>query len=434
MPLSREADPLVIAIIGLGYVGIPLAVEFGKILPTIGFDIYASKIELLKKNRLPGDEISPKDLLLAKNLVFTNNPSDLKNADYIIIAVPTLVNKLHHPDFGPLIEASKLVGQNMKSGAIVIYESTVYPGATEELCIPELESASKMVWKKDFHVGYSPERVNPGDSRHVLSSIVKIVSGDDANTLDKVAALYALIIHAGVHRASCIKVAETSKVIENTQRDVNIALMNELAIICHLVNIDTHEVIEAASTKWNFIPAYPGLVGGHCIGVVPYYLQSKAEQLGYHPGLISSARKTNEAMSQFIALQVVQQLISAGVDINLARVSILGLSFKENIQDLSNSKIVDVINCLKERNIEVFVCDPLATPSDAKQRYGITMSSWEELPVSHAILVAVPHNEFLSKPLHELLSKLTLGGCFFDLHGTFDSSQIQKSGFHVWRL
>ena len=431
--IQGSAMPTV-AVVGLGYVGIPLAVEFGKILNTIGFDISASKVEMLKRHVLPGDEISISELSLAKHLQFTDSPSELSSADYIIVAVPTLVTESHHPDFGPLIEASKLIGRHMKSGATIVYESTVYPGATEELCIPALESTSGMTWRKDFHVGYSPERVNPGDPVHTLPNIVKIVSGDDAKTLESISLLYKRIIKAGVYCASSIKVAEAAKVIENTQRDANIALMNEVSIICHLVNIDTSEVIEAASTKWNFIQAHPGLVGGHCISVVPYYLESKAEQLGYHPLVISAARKTNEAMAVFIADQVISQLTSAGLKPSESKVNILGLSFKENVKDISNSKIIDVIEALKRQGVMVSLYDPMVSSEAAKQRYGITLLDWDLLPVADAIIIAIPHHQFISRPLAELASKLVPGGSFFDLHGSFDAHELKKNGFNVWRL
>lgn len=423
-----------IAIVGLGYVGLPLAVEFGKIFPTVGFDISKEKIDSLKKGRLPGDEISEKELSLAGKLQFSNDPEALSGADYILVAVPTLVSEAHQPDFDPLKAASKLVGRYMKKGAMVVYESTVYPGATEEICIPELELASGLKWKQDFHVGYSPERVNPGDSIHTLTKIIKIVSGDTPDSLQKIANLYETIIQVGVHRASSIKVAEAAKVIENTQRDLNIALMNEVAIISHLVGIDTQEVIEAASTKWNFVPAYPGLVGGHCISVVPYYLTSKAEQLGYHSELILAGRKLNDGMAKFIADQAIKKMIAADIKIKGANVNILGLAFKEDVQDLSNSKIVDVIKELQLYGLNVHVHDPLAQKDDASHRYGIDLKNWDELPVADVMMIAVPHRDFLTKPLLTLLAKLVKGGCFMDLHSSFDIAQIETMGFSVWRL
>jgi len=289
-------------------------------------------------------------------------------------------------------------------------------------------------WKRDFHVGYSPERVNPGDTKHTLTKIIKIVSGDTPDSLNKIASLYELIIQAGVHRASSIKVAEAAKVVENTQRDLNIALINEVAIISHLVGIDTQEVIEAASTKWNFVPIYPGLVGGHCIGVVPYYLASKAEQLGYHSELILTGRKLNDGMAKFIADQAIKQMIAADIKIKGANVIILGLAFKEDVQDLSNSKIVDVIKELELYGVNVHVHDPLANVVDANHRYDINLKKWNELPVADVMVIAVPHHDFLEKPLTTLLSKLVKGGCFMDLHASYASDQIEAMGYRVWRL
>ena len=423
-----------VAIVGLGYVGIPLAVEFGKIMRTIGFDRSKEKIDLFKRGMVPGDEIESDELRKAVHLTCTDDPALLSEADFILVAVPTLVNEANQPEFHPLIEASRVVGQYIKTGATVIYESTVYPGATEEVCIPAIESASGKKWKKDFHVGYSPERVNPGDKKHTLTKIIKIVSGDDKETLEKIASLYELIIQAGVHRVSSIKVAEAAKVIENTQRDLNIALMNEVAIISHLVGIDSHEVINAAATKWNFFPMRPGLVGGHCIGVVPYYLTYKAERMGYHPDVILAGRRINDSMGKFIADEIIKQMIAAGTNIRDARVNILGIAFKENIQDISNSKIVDVIKELESFGVEVSVHDPIVKPVDAKERYGISLVEWDELPVADALVVAVIHKQFLDKSLLELLSKVEKGGCFVDLNSHFNVDAIVEQGLSVWRL
>jgi len=423
-----------VAIVGLGYVGIPLAVEFGKIMRTIGFDRSKEKIDLFKRGMVPGDEIESDELRKAVHLTCTDDPALLSEADFILVAVPTLVNEANQPEFHPLIEASRVVGQYIKTGATVIYESTVYPGATEEVCIPAIESASGKKWKKDFHVGYSPERVNPGDKKHTLTKIIKIVSGDDKETLEKIASLYELIIQAGVHRVSSIKVAEAAKVIENTQRDLNIALMNEVAIISHLVGIDSHEVINAAATKWNFFPMRPGLVGGHCIGVVPYYLTYKAERMGYHPDVILAGRRINDSMGKFIADQIIKQMIAAGTNIRDAKVNILGIAFKENIQDISNSKIVEVIKELESFGVEVSVHDPIVKPADAKERYGISLVEWDELPVADALVVAVIHKQFLDKSLLELLSKVEKGGCFVDLNSHFNVDAIVEQGLSVWRL
>ena len=423
-----------IAIVGLGYVGIPLAVEFGKIYPTIGFDLYKEKIELFKQGISPTDEITAEELRSATHLTFTYEPAQLRKADFIIVAVPTLIDEANQPDFLPLKNATELVGRNMKEGATVVYESTVYPGATEEVCIPILESASGMVWKRDFHVGYSPERVNPGDRTHTLVKIIKIVSGDSPQTLENVAEIYNKIITAGIFKASCIKVAEAAKVVENTQRDLNIALMNEVAVISHLVGIDTNEVIDAASTKWNFMSVRPGLVGGHCIGIVPYYLTYKAEMLGYHPDVILAGRRINDDMGKYIADQIVKQLIARDININGAKVNIFGLAFKPDVQDTSNSKIVDVIAELKSFGVNVFVYDPVVKVSDAKARYNIDLIPWDELPVADGLVMATPHQLFLEMPFDSLLSKVIKGGEFFDIYSSFDPSIIAEHGLKVWRL
>ena len=423
-----------IAIVGLGYVGIPLAIEFGKIFPTVGFDISSQKISLLQAHQAPGGEVEEEELRSAPLLSFTDDPTCLARADFIILAVPTLVNTMHQPDLNPLVSASKMVGQYLSRGATVIYESTVYPGATEEVCIPALEESSALQWKADFHVGYSPERVNPGDKKHTLVNIVKIVSGDCQETLEKISSLYERIIQAGVHRASSIKVAEAAKVIENTQRDLNVGLMNELAIIANLVGIDTKEVIDAASTKWNFIPVRPGLVGGHCIGVVPYYLTYKAEMLGYHPDVILAGRRINDGMGKFIADQTIKQMIAAGVLIHQAKVGILGLAFKENVQDLSNSKIVDVIQELESFGVTVFVNDPVVKPDMAKSTYGINLVSWNDLPQVDAIISAVKHDAYSTLSIPGLTSKLRPKGCFIDLQATFPRKSLEEYGFSVWRL
>uniref|UniRef100_UPI00048D5705 nucleotide sugar dehydrogenase n=1 Tax=Azohydromonas australica TaxID=364039 RepID=UPI00048D5705 len=332
----------VIAVIGLGYVGLPLAVEFGKQARTIGYDIAIDKVAACQRGTDPSRELPDEEMAAARHCVYTSDPALLAEADVIIIAVPTPVDAAKIPDFGPLLGASKSAGKHMKRGATVVYESTVYPGATEEVCIPVLERESGMKWKQDFFVGYSPERINPGDREHTLTKIVKIVSGDTAETLERVAQLYERIVEPGVHRASSIKAAEAAKVIENTQRDLNIALMNELAIIFDKIGIDTTEVLEAAGTKWNFLKFKPGLVGGHCIGVDPYYLTHKADMLGYHPQVILAGRRINDGMAKFIAEQTIKNMIAAGSYIKGARVNVLGLTFKENCADLRNSKVVDI--------------------------------------------------------------------------------------------
>ncbi|MEW6132423.1 MAG: nucleotide sugar dehydrogenase [Pseudomonadota bacterium] len=424
-----------IAIIGLGYVGLPLAVEFGKRYPTIGYDLSEAKIASYRKHCDPSGEVPDAELEAATQLAYTTDPAELGKADYLIIAVPTPVDAAHQPDFAPLVSASAAAGRHMKRGATVVYESTVYPGATEEICIPVLERESGMKWKQDFHVGYSPERVNPGDRERTITRIVKVVSGDDAATLDRVAGLYGSIIAAGVHRASSIKTAEASKVIENTQRDLNIALMNELAIIFDRIGIDTLEVLEAAGTKWNFLPFRPGLVGGHCIGVDPYYLTHKAEMLGYHPQVILAGRRINDGMAQFVAQQTVKQLIKAGSAVKGARVIVLGLTFKENCSDLRNSKVADLVRELQEYGCEVAVHDPVADPAEARHEYGIELTPWHDLPAgADAIVAAVAHRHYRDMPLGDLLGRLSAEGVFIDVKSSFDAAAIRSAGHRLWRL
>ena len=424
----------VVAVVGLGYVGLPLAVEFGKRRETIGLDLSAEKIASYKRFIDPTGELPSSELEAAKHLRVTTDPKELANADYIIIAVPTPVDIAHQPDFSPLVGSSTSVGKYLKKGAIVVYESTVYPGATEEVCIPVLEKHSGLQWMKDFHVGYSPERINPGDKEHTLTKILKIVSGDDAETLEKVAQLYESIIIAGVHRASSIKVAEAAKVIENTQRDLNIALMNELALIFDRIGIDTMEVLKAAGTKWNFLPFRPGLVGGHCIGVDPYYLTHKAEMLGYIPQVILAGRRINDSMGKHIAEQTVKKMINAGSQVKGAKVNVLGLTFKENCPDLRNSKVIDIIQELQSYGIDVQVHDPMAESTEAKHEYGITLRSWDELPQADAIVAAVAHKEFLARPMKDYLTKVKGGGCFIDVKCQFDPAAVKESGLSLWRL
>jgi UDP-N-acetyl-D-galactosamine dehydrogenase len=424
----------VVAVVGLGYVGLPLAVEFGKKYRTLGFDLSDAKIAHYRNHCDPTGEVSTEDLKAATMLTVSTDPKTISEADVIVIAVPTPVDKAHIPDFSPLVGSSTTVGQYMKRGSIVVYESTVYPGATEEICIPLLERHSGMKWKKDFNVGYSPERVNPGDKDRTITRIVKVVSGDDEPTLKKVGDLYESVISAGVHRATSIKIAEAAKVIENTQRDLNIALMNELAIIFDRIGIDTLEVLEAAGTKWNFLPFRPGLVGGHCIGVDPYYLTHKAEMLGYHPQVILAGRRINDGMAAFVAQQTVKYLINAGGSIKGAKVIVLGLTFKENCPDLRNSKVADVVRELKEYGCEVHVHDPIAVPDEALHEYGISLSSWGQLPVADAIVAAVSHRDYLSMPLDDILNRLKPNGVFVDVKSAYKVEEIKSSGIAVWRL
>jgi len=424
-----------IAVVGLGYVGLPLAVEFGKKTSVTGYDLSASKIESYRRFIDPTNEISSEELRAAVHLRVTNDPSLLSEADYIIVAVPTPVDNAYQPDFSPLLSSSTTVGRYMKRGAIVIYESTVYPGATEEICIPVLEKESGFKWKKDFHVGYSPERVNPGDKERTITKIVKVVSGDDDATLEKVAKLYESVIEAGVHRATSIKVAEAAKVIENTQRDLNIALMNELSIIFGKMQIDTLEVLQAAGTKWNFLPFRPGLVGGHCIGVDPYYLTHKAEMLGYHPQVILAGRRINDGMASYVSKQTIKQMILSDTVIKGAKVIVLGLTFKENCSDLRNSKIADLIVELESFGCNVFVHDPLAEADEARHEYGITLTSWEKLPGNvDAVVAAVSHREYVKMPLPEITGLIKNGGVFVDIKSAYDSAAIKKAGFRLWRM
>src|SRR5438552_406244 len=398
-------EKTIIAVVGLGYVGLPLAVEFGKRYPTIGFDLSTAKIDAYRKFEDPTGEVSAAELRASRHLTVTTDAAALHEADFIVVAVPTPIDAAHQPDFGPLLGASESVGRNLKRGATVVFESTVYPGATEEVCVPVIESHSKMTWKRDFFVGYSPERINPGDKQHTLTKITKVVSGDTPETLDQVATIYGSIVEAGVYRASSIKVAEAAKVIENTQRDLNIALMNELALIFHKIGIDTTEVLEAAGTKWNFMPFRPGLVGGHCSGVDPYYLTHKAERLGYHPQVILAGRRINDGMGKYIADQTVKHLIQAGCSVKGAHVAVLGLTLKENCPDLANSRAIEAGRERQSFGATVHVHDPIADPAEAMREYGVKLTSWEALPRSHALVAAVAHRELTQRPIDELIEK-----------------------------
>ena len=424
-----------IAVVGLGYVGLPLAVEFGKIVPTVGLDLSEFKVAAYNRHVDPTGEVITQEFLAATHLRCSSDFTLLKDSDFIIIAVPTPVGAAHQPDLTPLIKSSESVGKHMKRGATVVYESTVYPGATEEVCIPILEKYSGLKWKLDFWVGYSPERINPGDKERTVTRIVKVVSGDTSATLDKVAEVYGSIITAGVYKASSIKVAEAAKVIENTQRDLNIALMNELAIIFERVGIDTLEVLKAAGTKWNFLHFRPGLVGGHCIGVDPYYLTHKAEILGYHPQVILAGRRINDGMAAYVAQQTIKQMIGSGTNIKGAKVIVLGLTFKENCSDLRNSKVADVVKELQDFGCDVYVHDPLAEAEQAKHEYGINLSHWNELPRSvDAMVAAVSHAHYTSQPIAEVLAPLKPGGVFIDIKSTYSPEAIMAAGARLWRL
>jgi len=422
-----------VAVVGLGYVGLPLAVEFGRHFRTLGFDISEKKLARLREGVDPAGALGAGELKRAERVEWTSDPSALREADFILVAVPTPVDNARQPDFRPLIAASRTIGAHLRRGATVIYESTVYPGATEEICVPELEKGSGMRWKQDFHVGYSPERINPGDREHTLSRVRKVVAADDAPTLDKVAELYSAIVSAGVHRVSSIAVAEAAKVIENTQRDLNIALMNELAIIFNRLGLDTLEVLEAAGTKWNFLPFRPGLVGGHCIGVDPYYLTHKAERTGYHPQVILAGRRINDGMGKYVAEQTVR-MIAAGSAIKGAHVNVLGLTFKEDVPDVRNSQVVELVKELASYGVRVAVHDPVADREEVEREFALSLSAWDELPRADALVAAVAHRGFVGMSLDRLTSKLTPGGCFIDVKSRFDRRALEAAGFSVWRL
>jgi UDP-N-acetyl-D-glucosamine/UDP-N-acetyl-D-galactosamine dehydrogenase len=423
-----------VAVVGLGYVGLPLALKFGRKFQTFGYDSSASKIDNFHNFNDATGEVSSSDFEGAEFLEFHNDPSVIKDADIVVIAVPTPVDSAHSPDVSDLVSASDTVGEHMKRGAVVIYESTVYPGLTEETCVPVLEGSSGMRWMIDFHVGYSPERVNPGDKTRTLSNIVKVVSGDCPQTTQLIKELYESIVEAGVHVASSIKVAEAAKVIENTQRDLNIALVNEFAIIFNKLSIDTEEVLKAAGTKWNFLPFRPGLVGGHCIGVDPYYLTYKAEMLNYHPQVILAGRRINDGMPAYIAQEIIKQMTQSGKQIRDTRVIMLGVTFKENCPDIRNSKIIDLVKELKEYGCVVNIHDPIARPAEVQHEYGLELTKWEDLPMAEVIVAGVSHDDYLDTPLSVLLEKLNSDGIFVDIKSDYSKKLITDMGFRVWRL
>ncbi|WP_298834647.1 nucleotide sugar dehydrogenase [uncultured Piscinibacter sp.] len=423
-----------IAVIGLGYVGLPLAVEFGKKYRTLGFDLSAEKVAAYGRHVDPTGEVSGDDLKAATMLTCSTDPKVIGEADFIVVAVPTPVDDAHQPDFTPLVKSSESVGKHLKKGAIIVYESTVYPGATEEVCIPIIEKHSGLKWKEGFFVGYSPERINPGDKERTVTKITKVVSGDTPETLRKVSEVYGSVITAGVYPASSIKVAEAAKVIENTQRDLNIALMNELSVIFHRIGIDTVEVLKAAGTKWNFLPFRPGLVGGHCIGVDPYYLTHKAEKLGYNPQVILAGRRINDSMGKFVAEQTVKQMIAADLPVKGADVIVLGMTFKENCPDLRNSKVIDVVKELKSFGAKVHVHDPIADSSECEHEYGITLTPWDDLPRACAIVAAVAHKEFAEMGLAKIAGKAVDKAVFVDVKSAYEPAQLAALGLHGWRL
>ncbi|WP_035452281.1 nucleotide sugar dehydrogenase [Alicyclobacillus herbarius] len=422
-----------IGIVGLGYVGLPLAVEFGKVRNVIGFDLNETRIGELRNGYDRTGEVSGESLAEA-NIDFTVHPEELRKCDFVIVCVPTPVDQARQPDLGPIRKASELVGRNLKRGAVVVYESTVYPGVTEEICAPILERESAMVRGKDFFVAYSPERINPGDREHTLRNVVKVVSGESEQICNLVAELYSLVVPAGVYKASSIRVAEAAKVIENTQRDLNIALMNELSMLFNLMGIDTNEVLEACRTKWNFMGFRPGLVGGHCIGVDPYYLTFKARSLGFHPQLITAGRLINDGMGKYVARSVVKKLVQSGVSLHSVSVNILGITFKENIRDTRNSKVIDVIEELNDYGITVRVTDPHADPESVMRDYGIQLWKFSELPPAHAVILAVPHREYMRLRWTEIGSLLHDGaGVVADLKGVLSLNDCPEQ-ISVWRL
>jgi UDP-N-acetyl-D-galactosamine dehydrogenase len=431
---QKKANARKIAVVGLGYVGLPIAVAFGKQQRVIGFDINKAKIAELQKGFDRTGEVSSADLK-ATDVQYTFQPSDLKTADFIIVAVPTPINEALQPDLTALRRSSELIGANLSPGSIVVFESTVYPGATEEVCQPILEQASGMKCGVDFKLGYSPERINPGDKEHTLEKITKVVSAQDDATLEIVANTYELVVKAGIHRASSIRVAEAAKVIENTQRDLNIALMNELSLIFHRLGIDTKSVLEAAGTKWNFLKFSPGLVGGHCIGVDPYYLTSKAESVGYHPQVILAGRRINNGMGKFVAEQTMKRLSELPRPVNDLKVAVLGLTFKENVPDLRNSKVPDIIHELREYGVQVLVHDPIAQSEEAVEEYGIHLSQWDDLKNVDGLVVAVAHRAYADMGLQELLKPLRSQreGVVIDVKCLLDQAKLPKT-LKYWRL
>ena len=423
-----------VAVVGMGYVGLPLALAFGRVMPTVGFDVVEAKIAAYREGYDPTDEMERELFAQADQLSYSTNPSDIADADFIVVAVPTPVDNAHKPDLTPVIKASETVGRHMKKGSIVIFESTVYPGVTEEVCVPILEQESGFKCGEDFKVGYSPERVNPGDKVHRLETIVKVVSGQDEETLERVAWLYEQVIEAGVHRAPTIKVAEAAKVIENTQRDVNIALINELALIFHKLGIDTQDVLEAAGSKWNFLPFKPGLVGGHCIGVDPYYLTHRAEIAGFRPEIIKAARRINDGMGRWLAEQTIIEMIRVGACIKGSRVGILGLTFKEDCADLRNTKVTDCIRELESMGVEVLVHDPVADKSDAQREYGINLSPIEKIREVDALIIAVGHKQFSGMSVVDLKTIVKAGAPIMDVKALFGRLSEGINELNIWRM
>ncbi|MRR07578.1 MAG: nucleotide sugar dehydrogenase [Deltaproteobacteria bacterium] len=422
-----------ISVIGLGYVGLPVAVAFGKKSKTIGFDVNPERIRELQEGHDRTGEVTLEELA-ETDLFFTDSIDELRKADFHIIAVPTPVDEAKRPDLSILLKASETVAKALKKGDIVVYESTVYPGATEEDCVPVLERVSGLTFGTDFTVGYSPERINPGDKEHTFTKIKKVVSGSDRETLEIVASVYESVVTAGVHRAASIKVAEAAKVIENTQRDLNIALMNELALIFDRLGIDTLDVLEAAGTKWNFLPFRPGLVGGHCIGVDPYYLTHKAEKIGYIPQVILAGRRINDGVGQFIAQRTIREMIHAGHNILGSTVTVLGLTFKEDCPDIRNSKVIDIIRELQDYGINVQVHDPLADPAEVHHEYGLDLVPFEQLQTASAVVVAVAHQQYRNIPVTEYKGLMNGSSILVDVKGMLKPEEVVAEGIRFWRL
>ena len=423
-----------IAIIGLGYVGLPLAAHLSRHFKVIGFDISETNVAELKKGHDRTMELSDTELKKAK-IQFTSKPMDISSCKLFIVAVPTPVDHFHVPDLRAMENASAIIGRQMSSGSCVVYESTVYPGVTEDVCVPILERESKLKFGRDFTVGYSPERINPGDKVHTVSNTIKIISASDAATLDLIESIYSAVVKVSLHRASSIKVAEAAKVIENTQRDINIALMNELAIIFNKMGIDTLEVLEAAGTKWNFLSFRPGLVGGHCIGVDPYYLTYKAESIGYRPEVILAGRRINDNMGKYVAERAIKMMIAADIQVRKARVAVLGLSFKENVPDLRNTRVIDIINELKDYGVEVLANDPLADPEEAHQHYNIELVPLKDIKDIDAVVLAVAHRNYQEMGIGRIASLCRKGHpILLDIKAIFEPETAISTGINYWRL
>lgn len=426
-------NQVVVSVVGLGYVGLPVAIAMSKKFKVIGFDIKSSRVKELQQGVDSTNEVQVSDL---KNpqLILTDDQSELKKANFHIVTVPTPIDEAHQPDLTAIRSATKFLASVLKKGDTVVYESTVYPGLTEELCVPLLEKGSGLKYKIDFKVGYSPERINPGDLQHRFESIHKVVSGCDPESLELISSVYGSVVHAGVHRAPSIAVAEAAKVIENTQRDLNVALINELALIFHRMNIDTMDVLKAAGTKWNFLPFKPGLVGGHCIGVDPYYLTYQSEKFGYIPQVILAGRRVNDNMGNYVAQELIKKMSLNGLKIKNAHVGVCGITFKENCPDIRNSRVIDIIKSLKEYGTDISVVDPWAHSHEVQEEYGFSLVSWEDLKTCDAIIIAVSHDQFKKMDISTFLKKMNKPAILFDIKSVFDRDEVESAGALHWRL